>query len=464
MNHSPQPVQLMWFRDDLRTADNPALTSALSAGPVIAVFILDEDSPGIRPLGGAAKWWLHQGLKSLQASLEELGIPLVLLKGSADEKITDLAKQTKAGAVHWNRRYGQPEREVDTQAKTALRDLGLEAHSYPGTLLHEPWELMTKNETGYKVFTPFYNALRDSTIRPPLPAPAAQDHVTESAIPSGLELEELELLPGTTDWTAGLAERWEPGEAPARQRLEEVLESIAEDYPVHQDRPDLDGTSALSPALRWGHLGAHEMWDALGRLAAENPKAAEGATAMRRQLAWRDFCWHLYYHHPHLPERNLRAEFDHFDWAWPEDDPQTAGHVAAWQRGKTGFRLVDAGMQQLWQTGWMHNRVRMVAASLLVKNLQVHWKVGERWFWDTLVDADIACNTANWQWVAGSGADAAPYFRVFNPELQAKKFDPQGSYASRFAPLAAEPIVDLKQSRLDALDAYEQMKLRRDAS
>lgn len=180
MNHSPPPVQLMWFRDDLRTADNPALTSALSAGPVIAVFILDEDSPGIRPLGGAAKWWLHQGLKSLQASLEELGIPLVLLKGSADEKITDLAKQTKAGAVHWNRRYGQPEREVDTQAKTALRGLGLEAHSYPGTLLHEPWELMTKNETGYKVFTPFYNALRDSTIRPPLPrtcSPRSRDRI-----------------------------------------------------------------------------------------------------------------------------------------------------------------------------------------------------------------------------------------------------------------------------------------------
>lgn len=180
---------------------------------------------------------------------------------------------------------------------------------------------------------------------------------------------------------------------------------------------------------------------------------------MRRQLAWRDFCWHLYYHHPQLPERNLRAQFDHFDWAWPEQDPHAADQVRLWQKGRTGFGLVDAGMQQLWQTGWMHNRVRMVAASLLVKNLQVHWKVGERWFWDTLVDADLASNSANWQWVAGSGADASPYFRVFNPELQAKKFDPQGSYVARYAPLAAEPIVDLKQSRQAALDAYEQMKL-----
>ncbi|MEF9875144.1 MAG: deoxyribodipyrimidine photo-lyase, partial [Glutamicibacter sp.] len=315
-----------------------------------------------------------------------------------------------------------------------------------------------KNNTGYKVFTPFYNALRDGEIRPPLPAPQAQEPLPDTNLPASVELESLGLLPAL-DWIDGLAAQWEPGEAPARQRLEQVLESIAEDYPEHHDRPDLDGTSALSPALRWGHVSASQMWEELGRLAAVNPEASDGATAMRRQLAWRDFCWHLYYHHPQLPERNLRAEFDHFDWAWPEQDPHAAGQVRLWQKGRTGFGLVDAGMQQLWQTGWMHNRVRMVAASLLVKNLQVHWKVGERWFWDTLVDADLASNTANWQWVAGSGADASPYFRVFNPELQAKKFDPQGSYVAKYAPLATDPIVDLKQSRRAALDAYEQMKL-----
>lgn len=458
MTHSALPTQLVWFRDDLRTSDHPALNAALSSGPVIAVYVLDQKSAGIRPLGGAAKWWLHHALADLRISLGQLKIPLILRQGPAAGIIDELVHEGSVQAVHWNRRYGHAERAVDMQIKQDLQARGVHAHSYSGTLLHEPWELLTKNDTGYKVFTPFYNALRDDEIRPPLPAPQAQEPLPDTNLPASDELESLGLLPAL-DWIDGLAAQWGPGEAPARQRLEQVLESIAEGYAEHHDRPDLDGTSALSPALRWGHLSAPEMWDALGRLAAENPKAAAGATAMRRQLAWRDFCWHLYYHHPQLPERNLRAQFDHFDWAWPEQDPHAADQVRLWQKGRTGFGLVDAGMQQLWQTGWMHNRVRMVAASLLVKNLQVHWKVGERWFWDTLVDADLASNSANWQWVAGSGADASPYFRVFNPKLQAKKFDPQGSYVARYAPLAAEPIVDLKQSRQAALDAYEQMKL-----
>ncbi|GAA3302012.1 cryptochrome/photolyase family protein [Glutamicibacter nicotianae] len=458
MTHSALPTQLVWFRDDLRTSDHPALNAALSSGPVIAVYVLDQKSAGIRPLGGAAKWWLHHALADLRISLGQLKIPLILRQGPAAGIIGELVHEGSVQAVHWNRRYGHAERAVDMQIKQDLQARGVHAHSYSGTLLHEPWELLTKNDTGYKVFTPFYNALRDDEIRPPLPAPQAQEPLPDTNLPASDELESLGLLPAL-DWIDGLAAQWGPGEAPARQRLEQVLESIAGGYAEHHDRPDLDGTSALSPALRWGHLSAPEMWDALGRLAAENPKAAAGATAMRRQLAWRDFCWHLYYHHPQLPERNLRAQFDHFDWAWPEQDPHAAEQVRLWQKGRTGFGLVDAGMQQLWQTGWMHNRVRMVAASLLVKNLQVHWKVGERWFWDTLVDADLASNSANWQWVAGSGADASPYFRVFNPELQAKKFDPQGSYVARYAPLAAEPIVDLKQSRQAALDAYEQMKL-----
>ncbi len=460
MNESVRPMQLVWFRDDLRTTDNPALASALSSGPVMALFILDEKSPGIRALGSASKWWLHHSLESLQESLAEIGIPLILRQGPAETAIREIVEQSQTRAVHWNRRYGHAERMVDAQIKAELNAAGIPTRSHAGTLLHEPWELLTKNGTGYKVFTPFYNALRDSEIRPPLPSPAPQQPIAAGQLPSSDALDSLELLPNAATWTEGLAQRWEPGEPAARERFQCVLESIAGNYPETHDRPDLDGTSALSPALRWGHLSAHELWDALGRLASAHPQCADGATAMRRQLAWRDFCWHLYYHHPQLPDRNLRSNFDHFDWAWPEQDARIAQQVRLWQQGRTGFGLVDAGMKQLWQTGWMHNRVRMVAASLLVKNLQVHWKVGERWFWDTLVDADIASNSANWQWVAGSGADAAPYFRVFNPELQAKKFDPQGSYVAHFAPLAAEPIVDLKQSRLDALEAYEQMKLR----
>ena len=426
MNQSPLPLQLMWFRDDLRTADNPALSSALAAGPVIAVFILDQQSPGIRPLGGAAKWWLHHGLKSLRAALEDLGIPLVLRKGPADSIMTELARQTNAQAVHWNRRYGQPERAVDTRAKTALRGLGREARSYPGTLLHEPWELLTKKGTGYKVFTPFYNALGDSAIRPPLPAPLGQDTFSAAGIPNGLELEDLKLLPATAQWTAGLAAQWEPDEAPARHRLENVLESIAQDYPEHHDRPDLDGTSALSPALRWGHLGCPRD---VGRPRPACRRESQGWCRCHCHAAPTGMAGFLLA--PVLPSPAASGQesahgFDHFDWVWPEQDQQVASYVQLWQKGRTGFGLVDAGMPQLWQTGWMHNRVRMVAASLLVKNLQVHWKVGERWFWDTLVDADIASNTANWQWVAGSGADAAPYFRVLIRNCAGEEIRPAG--------------------------------------
>lgn len=458
MPRTTDSPQLVWFRDDLRTADHPALTAALSAGPTIAVYIFDEQSPGLRALGGAARWWLHHALLDLDESLSQLGVPLILRSGPGAPMVAAVAEQSNAQGIHWMRRYGEAEREVDTLAKQQLQGAGREAHSYAGALLHEPWQLRTQEGNSYKVFTPFYNKLRDLELRPVLPTPEAQDIVRCEM--DSEDLESWNLLPTSPDWSGGLAQRWTPGEAEAQARLQEVVESIAAHYPEHHDRPDLDGTSALSPALRWGHLSPHQVWEALGRHAASSPGASEGAAAVQRQLTWRDFCWHLLYHHPSLPTKNLRAEFDGFDWSWPEQDRQTAAHVRAWQRGETGFRLVDAGMQQLWQTGWMHNRVRMVTASLLVKNLGVHWSVGEQWFWDTLVDADLASNSANWQWVAGSGADAAPYFRVFNPELQAKKFDPQGSYAARFAPVAHEPIVDLKQSRTQALESYDHMKAR----
>lgn len=453
----PQDYQLVLFRDDLRTADHPALLAARDAGPVVGLYILDEDSAGIRPLGGAARWWLHHALASLRASLEQLGIPLVLRRGATVEILQEVVAEGAVATVHWNRRYGQAERAVDTELKSTLGEAGIPAHSYAGTLLHEPWELLTQSGTGYKVFTAFHKALCATDIRPPQPAPQRQA-APQGKTPPGEDLENWDLLPTTPDWSTGLAEAWTPGEAAAHDRLDMVLDEVARDYQDLHDRPDRDGTSALSPALRWGHLSAHQLWHELSTLAQRAPGAAEGAWGLRRQVAWRDFCWHLYYHHPELPTENLRAEFDDFDWSWPGDSARAAHLATAWQRGRTGFALVDAGMAQLWQTGWMHNRVRMVTASLLVKNLGLHWRVGEQWFWDTLVDADLASNTANWQWVAGSGADAAPYFRVFNPELQAKKFDPSGSYVARYAPLAVEPLVDLKESRQAALDAYQHMK------
>lgn len=485
IQHS-RAVNIVWFRDDLRVADHPALLRAMAdpAIPTVAIYVLDEESTGIRPLGSAARWWLHHGLVDLHTSLAELGVPLLLHRGPAARLVPRVSKKI-AGAlgidptgisVFWNRRYGGGERAVDTRVKEFLHDAGARAESFSGTLLHEPWVPQTQDGRAFKVFTPFYNALQRIPLRPALPAPAARQ-LPELPGLSGDRLADWRLLPTTPDWSAGLAASWTPGESPAWERLEEVVEDIAADYVQGRDRPDHDGTTRLSPALRWGHLSPVQVWEILGRLISRRPDAAEGARAVMRQLAWRDFCWNLLYQQPDLSTRNLRQEFDAFDWAWPSAHAgDTAGvtpgkspasprqadiddNFAIWCRGDTGFALVDAGMKQLWDTGWMHNRVRMVTASLLVKNLGIHWRAGEEWFWDTLVDADAAANPANWQWVAGCGADASPYFRVFNPLLQAKKFDPQGSYVARFAPLSpGDPVVDLKESRVAALDAYARMK------
>ncbi|GAA1495433.1 cryptochrome/photolyase family protein [Paeniglutamicibacter kerguelensis] len=458
-------TNLVWFRDDLRVADHPALDTAMAAGTTIAVYILDERSPGIRPLGRAARWWLHHALDDLRASLGRLGVPLVLRRGAAANILPELLSASGARSIYWNRRYGGPERAVDTHVKELVNASGGTALSFSGTLLQEPWVPLTQDRKPFKVFTPFFNALLRLPMRPALVEPPRQEPTGLLSVHSD-ELADWDLLPSAPDWSPGLASAWAPGEGPARERLEVVLAEIAANYGDTRDRPDMDGTSRLSPALRWGHLSPVQVWESLSALIHEHPPAAEGARAMMRQLAWRDFCWNLLYHHPDMATENLRTEFDAFEWAWPSGGVPRGSHEAqvneafeAWCRGETGFGLVDAGMKQLWETGWMHNRVRMVAASLLVKNLGIHWRVGEQWFWDTLVDADAASNPANWQWVAGCGADASPYFRIFNPELQAKKFDPRGSYVARFAPVAVSaPIVELKESRARALDAYARMK------
>ena len=459
-------MNLVWFRDDLRVADQPALDAAMASGPTIAVYILDEQSPGIRPLGGAARWWLHHALTDLRANLGRLGVPLVLRRGAAANILPELFAASGAQSAYWNRRYGGPERAADARVKELVRASGGTALSFSGALLHEPWVPLTQDGRPFKVFTPFFNALLRLPLRPALGEPLPQEPPVFPAMPSD-ELADWELLPTAPDWSHGLAAAWEPGESAARERLEVVLAEIAADYGDTRDRPDMDGTSRLSPALRWGHLSPVQVWESLSALIQAHPPAAAGIRVMMRQLVWRDFCWNLLFHQPHMAVENLRPEFDAFAWDWPsrgvpQDDVESRvnENFEAWCRGETGFGLVDAGMKQLWETGWMHNRVRMVTASLLVKNLGIHWRLGEQWFWDTLVDADAAANPANWQWVAGCGADASPYFRIFNPELQAKKFDPRGSYVARFAPLAAEPIVDLKASRSSALDAYARMKDR----
>ncbi|WP_111718692.1 deoxyribodipyrimidine photo-lyase [Homoserinimonas sp. OAct 916] len=457
----PGDVTVVWFRDDLRVADNPALSAAVDRNaPVVALYVLDDQSPDIRPLGGAAKWWLHESLLSLERSLGDLGVPLVLRAGPAGRIVTELVAEVGATAVVWNRRYGAGEIAVDTWLKAKLRSDGAEVESFQASLLFEPWTIRTGTGTPYSVFTPFWRACRrGGEPRHPMPVPRAVSG--PAPIVASESLESWALQPTRPDWAEGLRATWTPGEAAALERLHSFLADDLEDYADGRDIPADPVTSRLSPHLRWGELSAHQIWHEVGQIRAGlSASAAEGATRFLTEIGWREFAWHVLFHFPKLADANWRAEFD--DFPWPTLDRRA---LVAWQSGRTGVPLVDAGMRELWHTGTMHNRVRMVAASFLTKNLLIDWREGERWFWDTLVDADAASNPFNWQWVAGSGADAAPYFRVFNPQLQAKKFDPQSAYIRAHVPewgsdAYPEEIVDLDDSRRAALSAHQSLKQR----
>ena len=473
---SSYPTSLVWLRDDLRLDDNPALSEAASLGlPLTVVYVLDEESDGIRPLGGATRWWLHYSLEGLAAALEAKGSRLLLRRGPAADVIQGLAGETDAAHLFWNRRYGLPERTVDAAIKEWAGKNGVEASSFQANLLFEPWTVRTGAGGPYKVFTPFWRAcLAGADVREPLepprqlPPPAT---ATGGALPISEDLHSWNLLPHSPDWSSGLAETWVPGEEGARHRLEDFLEGPAEDYGTGRNVPGVEGTSRLSPHLRFGEVSPFRVWREIRRMFPHKVPADVGI--FRSELGWREFCWHLLYTNPELATRNYRAEFDRFEW-----QSLNRSELRAWQQGRTGYPFVDAGMRQLWQTGWMHNRVRMAAASFLVKNLLADWRIGEEWFWDTLVDADPASNPANWQWVAGSGADASPYYRIFNPVTQSKKFDSAGHYLRRFIPELADldakaihepwkagdapgypgPLVGLPESRERALEAYSKLK------
>ena len=471
------PSTIVWLRDDLRLDDNPALAAAASApDPATVVYILDEDSPGIRPLGGAARWWLHHSLAALAADLESRGSRLLLRGGPAHDVLPALAAETAAASILWNRRYSLPERTVDATIKDWAAQHGVKATSFQANLLFEPGTVRTGSGGPYKVFTPFWRTCLagtdprmplDAPQRLPGPAPAM-----DGSLPLSDSLDSWGLLPRRPDWSSGLAEAWTPGERGGKLRLEEFLGGPVEEYGTGRDRPGVEGTSRLSPHLRFGEVSPFRVWHALRERFPRNAPADVGI--FRSELGWREFCWHLLDGNPQLATVNYRREFDRFAWQVP-----SGPELEAWQRGRTGYPLVDAGMRQLWQTGWMHNRVRMAAASFLVKNLLADWRLGEAWFWETLVDADAASNPANWQWVAGSGADASPYFRIFNPVTQSKKFDAAGRYLRRFipelaglddktvhepwknsaaAPAYPAPLVGLLESRERALDAYQQLK------
>lgn len=440
-------VSLVWLRDDLRLADNPALTAALaSADSVAIVYVLDDVSPETRPLGRASKWWLHQSLTSLAAEIEQRGGHLILRSGAARDVIPSLVSELGATSVHWSKRFGAT-RNIDADLKSTIPN----AHSHHGSLLHEPWSLVSGAGTPFKVFTPFWKTyLANNVPRSPLPAPSAIPGVTA---PSE-SLESWNLEPDIP-WDAGLREAWTPGEAGANGRLHDFLKRGLALY-HRRDEPAVPATSRLSPHLRFGEISPYQIWHAVEAIA--DPAARKNAAKFLSEIGWREFSFHQLFHNPDIHTRNLRSDFDSFPWQPP--NPQL---LRAWRRGETGVSLVDAGMRELWATGTMHNRVRMVTASFLIKNLGIDWRIGEEWFWDTLVDADEASNPASWQWVAGSGYDAAPYFRVFNPELQAAKFDADAEYRMEWVPEFGtpeypDPIVDLAESRNRALAAYSAMK------
>jgi len=416
---------IVLFRNDLRVSDNGALAAASATGkPVVPLFIFDEEQQDARPAGAASRWWLHHSLSALGNSLGLLGVQLALRQGATKEIVAETARTTGADAVFWNRRYTPVSITADTALKSELRAEGFQAESFDGFLLHEPSRLMTRSGDFYKVFTPFYNRLAEDEFRDPFDAPTSivawQGELRSS------KLDEFKLLPKSPDWSSGLAERWQPGEQGAAESLATFLEDRLGNYTDSRNVPGVQGTSGLSPHLAHGEITPFQIMAALRR------RRGEGVQTFRKELAWREFSYHLLFNRPKLHIENFRPEFDAFEWR------SAPAALRAWQSGRTGYPIVDAGMRELWQTGWMHNRVRMIAASFLIKDLLIDWRDGEEWFWDTLVDADSANNPASWQWVAGSGADAAPYFRIFNPILQGEKFDADGSYVRRYVPELAK--------------------------
>jgi len=409
------PVVVL-LRRDLRLDDNPALAFATTAArPLVLLYVLD---PATAP-GSAARWWLHHSLTAFNRSI---GGRLVLRRGDETAVVEHVVREVGAGAVHWNRRYEPSAVAHDKALKSKLTASGIEVVSHPGGLLAEPWTIATALGTPFKVFTPFFAALMSrAPFAKVIPSPGAM-RWCESPLASE-SLKDWYLVPKKPNWAAGFETAWVPGEESARRALLDFIDEAMEPYASSRDRPDKRGTSRLSPHLAFGEISARRLWNTI---AAHRPGA--GRDGFLRQLVWREFSAHLLFHFPDLASRPFRQAFERFPWS------TNAEHVRAWQRGRTGYPIVDAGMRELWTTGWMHNRVRMIAASFLTKHLRIDWRVGAAWFLDTLVDADLANNAAGWQWVAGSGTDAAPYFRIFNPTLQGQKFDPDGAYVRRWVP------------------------------
>ncbi|HEY8577285.1 MAG TPA: deoxyribodipyrimidine photo-lyase [Devosia sp.] len=465
-------VSLVWLRNDLRLADNPALFAAHQGGGEVLALYVHEAGSAVRAPGAAARWWLHHSLNALGKDLAEIGIKLLIRQGEAASVVCEVAREHGASQVFWNRRYAPAEREIDASVKTTLKEGGVDAHSFPGNVLVEPWEIATGQGKPYSVYTPFWKNLRNMHIPVPLGRPAAQGLLAYAEPDSGYQ---------APKWSVKLKPYWSIGEQAAALALTRFLDENLSDYPQGRDFPRREATSRLSPHLRFGEISVRQLWHTAQALAHADHRKQELVDKFLSELAWRDFNYHQLYHRTDIATAPMQPKYAAMPWRVAARD------LAAWQQGRTGIPLVDAGMREMWETGFMQNRVRMLTASLLTKNLLVDWRQGEQWFWDCLIDADIANNPANWQWVAGSGMDASPYFRIFNPVTQGERFDAEGDYVRRWVPELDElpdpwihqpwaapgdvlakagvqlgstyplPIVDLKQSRQRALDAVRSL-------
>jgi deoxyribodipyrimidine photo-lyase len=479
------PAAVLWLRRDLRLADNPALQAIIDAGRIpIPVYIHDEPDPDW-PLGEASGWWLHHSLLALQQSLQRCGSDLLVFRGDTAAILAKLLKQSGADTLAWNHCHEPAQLTRDEHIMQVFSQQGYHVSSHNAALLREPGELLKKDGTPYRVFTPFWKALHNiGPARLPIPAPAVLQAPDAGSLTGSLPVSALRLLP-RVKWYGAFPLHWTPGETGAWDALQDFCEERLARYASDRDIPAIAGTSRLSGHLHFGEISPVQIWDyLLQRTASNTSRGAITATeSYLREIAWREFSHHLLHRFPHTTLQPLDPRFAGFPWRTRYQDL-----LEQWQQGRTGIPIVDAGMRELWSTGTMHNRVRMIAASFLTKNLLIPWQEGARWFWNTLLDADLANNTMGWQWVAGCGADAAPYFRIFNPVLQGEKFDRDGRYVRRWLPELARmgdryihrpwtadpaqlaeagirlgdeyppPLVDLQSSRKAALAAWDRVK------
>ena len=461
------PPVIMWFRQDLRLSDHAALSAAAAAGPVIPLFILDDETPGEWRWGGASRWWLHKSLESLNTKLQ-----LALRSGRADQVLDQVIAETGASAVYFTRDYAPWSAALEQHVKAMCDKRGVACHRHGGFLLHEPEQIKNGSGSFFKVYTPFSRACFTAGVTRAA-RPIAKVARWAGDVKSD-SLSDWNLLPTKPNWATRFEPLWQPGEAGAQQRLHDFLDDGLKGYADGRDRPSAPHFSRLSPHLHWGEISPLQVWQvASQRIAQSEGLLDRDGEKFLKEILWREFSYHLLFNVPHLPTKPFREEFSDFPWG----ENQTA--INQWQRGETGYPIVDAGMRELWTTGFMHNRVRMIVASFLIKHLLVPWQKGEAWFWDTLVDADIASNAASWQWVAGCGADAAPYFRIFNPFLQGEKFDPKGEYVRKWVPELKDvpdaclhkpwtapilprdypsPMIDHGVARARALEAFAKLK------